>query len=84
MVQKIGYIVGNVGYTGIAIVFVESKYVLLKEISEKLDFADLNLAVAVNEKEELHAIILHLYKSNTQIHQERKLSLCYKVNPTML
>lgn len=47
--------------------FVKSKHLLLKEILENSDFAGLNLEIATNGKEEAYKIILHLYKSTTQI-----------------
>ena len=65
MIQKIGRIARCIYYTKIAIVFVELKLVLPKEIPEDSDFAGLNSTVALHGKEAAHAIILHLYKSNT-------------------
>ena len=65
-------------------VFVESKYVLLKEIPEDSDFAGLNLAVAPNGEKIAYTIILHLYKSNTQMRQEGQLGPYHKVDPTVL
>ena len=49
----------------------KSKHVLPKKISEDSNFADLNLAVAFDKEEIVYAIILHFYKSNTQIRQEK-------------
>lgn len=40
-------------------VFMKSKYILPKKITENSDFADLNLAVALIREEIVHAIILH-------------------------
>ncbi len=51
-------------------VFVELKHVLPKEILKDSDFVGLNLVVAFNGEKVAHAIILHLYKSNFQIHPE--------------
>ena len=84
MVQKIGCTTHSIRYIKIVIVFVESKYVLPKEILENSDFADLNSVVAINGEEEAYAIILHLYKSNTQICQEEQLSPYHKVDPIIL
>lgn len=82
--QRIRRTARSVHYTGTAIVFVESKHVLSKEIPENNDFADLNSAVVANGEEEAHAIISHLYKLNTQLRRERQLSLYHKVDPTVL
>ena len=68
LIQRIGRIARSIRYTGIATVFVESKHVLPKEIPEDSDFAGLNSAVAPDGEEAAHAIISHLYESNTQIH----------------
>ena len=65
-------------------VFVESKHVLPKEIPEDGDFASLNSAIALDGEEIAHAIISHLYKSNTQIRRERQLGFYHKVDPTIL
>lgn len=51
----------------IVTIFIESKYVLLKEIPKNSDFVSLNLVVILDKKEEMYVIILHLYKLNTQI-----------------
>lgn len=48
-------------------VFVESKHILPKEILEDSDFVGLNSVVVLDEKEEIHIIILYFYNSNTQI-----------------
>ena len=47
--------------------FMESKHVLPKEIPKDSDFADLNSAIIPDKEKAAHAIISHLYKSNTQI-----------------
>ena len=65
-------------------VFVESKHVLPKEIPKDGDFVGLNSVVAPDGKEVMHAIILHLYKSNTQIRQKEQLDPYHKVDPTLL
>lgn len=65
-------------------VFVELKYILLKKILEDSDFVGLNSAVAFVEEKAVHAVILHFYKSNTQLHQKKQLDLYHKVNPTVL
>lgn len=84
MIQKIESIVRSIYYTGIATVFIKSKHVLSKEISKASDFASLNLTVTSDEKKVAHAIILHLYKSNTQIHREKQLGLYHKIDLTVL
>ena len=48
----------------------ELKHVLSKKILEDSDFAGLNSVVARDGEETTHAIISHLYKSNTQTRQE--------------
>lgn len=71
LIQKIGCIAYSLCYIKIVIVFIKLKHVLLKEILENSDFAGLISALAANREKEAHAIILHLYKSNTQTHWER-------------
>lgn len=68
--QKIRHIAYNIYYTGIAIVFVESRHILSKEILENSDFASLNLVIAINGEKEAYITISHLYKSNILIQQE--------------
>ena len=82
--QKIGCKARSIRYTGIAIVFVESKHVLPNKILDDSDFAGLNSAVAPDGKKETNTIILHFYKSNTKIRQEKQLGFYHKVDPTML
>lgn len=82
--QKIGRTIYSVHYTRIAIVFMESKHVLPKEILENSDFVGLNSAVPANKKEEVYAISLHFCKSNTQIRREKQWSLYYKVDLIVL
>ena len=62
----------------------ESKHILPKEIPEDSNFAGLNSAVAPDGEKAAHAIILHLYKSNTQICRKGQLGPYHKVDPTML
>lgn len=45
-------------------VFIESKYVLLKKFLEDSDFAGLNLVVASKKEKTAYTIILHFYKLN--------------------
>ena len=84
MIQRIGRTARSIRYTGIATIFVESKHVLPKKITEDSDFAGLNSAVAPDGEKAVHAIISHLYKSNTQIHREGQLGPYHKVDPTVL
>lgn len=84
MVHIIGRITRSICDTGIATVFVESKYILPKKIPENSDFACLNSAVVTNGEEKAYTIILHLYKSNIKICQKEQLSLYYKVDTTIL
>lgn len=58
-------VIYNVYYTGIIILFVELKHILLTKIIENSDFIGLNLPIATIKKEEVHIIILYFYKSNT-------------------
>lgn len=83
LIQKIGYTVYSIHYTEITTVFVESKYVLPKEIPENSNFAGFNLVVAPNKEKIAYAIILYLYKSNIQICWERQLGPYHKVDLTM-
>lgn len=48
-------------------VFIESKYILSKEISENSDFTGFNSAVILNRNKKTYIIILHYYILNTQI-----------------
>ncbi len=80
----IGRIAHSIHYTRIAMVFVESKHVLPKEILKDSDFADLNSAVALDREKVMYAIISHRYKLNTQIRREKQLGLYYKFNLTVL
>ena len=64
-------------------VFVKSKYVLPKKIPKNSDFVALNSALASDKKEVANTIILHLYKSNTQIRREKQLDPYHKVDTTM-
>lgn len=59
------------------------KHILPKKISNNNYFAGLNLAIVTNGEEEVYVIILHFYKSNIQIHQERRLSLYHKIDSTI-
>lgn len=84
LVQRIRHTTRSISYTGITIIFVESKHVLPKEILENSDFAGPISAIATNRKEEAYAIISNLYKSNTQICQKGQLSSYYKIDFTVL
>lgn len=61
----------------------EPKHILPKKIPNNSNFAGLNLAIVTNKEKEVYVIILHFYKSNIQIHQERRLSLYHKINSTI-
>lgn len=66
--QKIREIASNICYIEITMIFMKSKYFLLKKIFKNNDFASLNLVIAANRKKEVYIIISHLYKSNIQIY----------------
>ena len=84
LIQKIERTARSICYTGIATVFMESKHVLPKKIPKDSDFAGLNLAIALDEKEAAHAIISHFYKSNIQIRHEGQLGPYHKADLTVL
>lgn len=46
------------------------KYILLKKILKNSDFVDLNSIIIFNKKI-VHVIISYIYKSNTQVCQEK-------------
>ena len=68
-----------------AVVFIESKYILSKNITnvaEKYFFA--GLAVAKKYRNITEKIISSMYKNNIQIRKEEDLSIFYKVDLPLL
>ena len=68
-----------------AVVFVESKHILLKDmtnVADKYSFA--YLPIAKREKNAMEKIVLSMYKDNMQMKRERDLSAFHKVNLPLL
>ena len=67
------------------VVFVESKYILSKNITNAADeYIFIFLPIAKKKKNAIKKVILSLYKDNMQIKRKRDLSTFYKVNSLLL
>lgn len=68
-----------------AVVFVESKYILPEDMINTADeYSFTCLPMAKGEKNVMEKVVLSIYKNNIQIKSEGDLSTFYKVDPSLL
>ncbi len=85
VLQQIGRAARRIKIQAVAVVFVESKHILPKDMTHAVEeYSFACLLVAKGEKNETEEIISSMYKDNMQIRKEGDLSAFHKVDPPLL
>ena len=83
--QQIGRVAQKIEIMAVAVIFVESKHILPKDMTNAVeDYFFACLPVAKGEKDATEKIVSSMYKENIQIRKEGDLSAFYKVDPPLL